>query len=321
MYTSLIMSILLLANTPVQAEEVAYYNYNEIAKSSKSFAAAGDATGPKYAQVDSTLQAQSQILSQLEYNNAYLENATLQTWTEYNQKRMIGYKYQVSKHVELISQDYDDEFTRAMERALAKINYKGTVEECASAQGIQALMGATPSCQGKSLDKEIAALMDQDPQLQSALAEINNIPWPVSEVTPAAQSTISITGTENYIDVYAFSTYFLQARIAGYKKTMESQIGEIIFDVESGDPEAKKKAEAYRTTYLSKVHADGVLLTNSIETYSAKNASKNPLVASLGYCGNPQNLGGCEGKDVTTELIQSLKADKNWQKSMKKSGL
>jgi hypothetical protein len=88
-----------------------------------------------------------------------------------------------------------------------------------------------------------------------------------------------------------------------------------------GDKEAFKKAEANRAIYLERLSADGEVLFTTLQKYVAKRGKRNPVVNSFGFCGNVEELGGCQGTDVTEDIISILKSDRYWAKLQSKSGL
>ena len=49
-----------------------------------------------------------------------------------------------------------------------------------------------------------------------------------------------------------------------------------------------------------------------------RGAKKGSVPASIGYCGNPDGLGGCSGKDVTKEVLAWIQQDKKLQKEADK---
>ena len=63
-----------------------------------------------------------------------------------------------------------------------------------------------------------------------------------SQVEEKAQAVTPITGNEYYIDLYCFSSKFLQASITSHGKWLEAQTDSIIEGLESGD------AEFYQTS-------------------------------------------------------------------------
>ena len=165
-----------LVSTTANAEapNLAYYSSNEVAKQSTLFQMAE--VSAKYSQAEQNIRRYSQILSEMGFNTAFLQDDGLSQWFGYNQKN-IGYRLRVSRHVSLMTEDYDTEFGSAVDRALESINFEGTIKKC-EGNKMQAMMGTAAKCDGKSLDKDIASIIDNDQQLKTALGEINALKWP-----------------------------------------------------------------------------------------------------------------------------------------------
>ena len=311
--------LMLTSISAAESSDLAYYSSNEVAKNSSLFAQAAEISAPQYAQAETNIRKHSQILSEMEFNTAFLQDDGLTEWFQYNQKRIIGYRLQISRHVSFMTDDYDKEFTAAVERAIESIGFEGTVEKC-EGNKMQAMMGTAPKCDGQSLDKDIASRIDQDQLLKTALNEINALQWPASQVEEKEQAVTPITGADYYIDLYAFSSKFLQASIDDHGNWLEAQTDSIIEGLESGDSAAIKQAEVFRKAYNERIAADGQKLMSTLNMYAVKRVKKNDKLASIGFCGNVQALGGCTGQDVTAEMIQFLSNDKKFLKTLSKSG-
>lgn len=303
------------AGTP----DLAYYSSNEVAKNSTLFAKAAEVSAPQYSQAEQNIRKYSKTLSEMEFNTAFLQDDGLSQWFSYNQKRIIGYRLQVSRHVSLMTEDYDKEFSSAVERAIESIAFEGTVKKC-EGNKMQAMMGSAPKCDGKSLDKDISNIIDNDQELKTALDEINALKWPESQVEEKEQSVTPITGTEYYIDLYVFSTKFLQESIDSHGNWLEAQTDSIIEGLESGDSDSIKQAEAFRKAYNKRIAADGKKLISTFEVYANKRVKKNDKLGTVGFCGNVKALGGCTGQDATAEMMEFLANDKKFLKSLTKAG-
>ena len=303
----------------VHAGEPAYYSSIQIAQNSVLFANASETSAPKYTEAEQNIRKYSKTLSAMEFNTAFLQDDGLSTWFIYNQKRMIGYRIQISRHVSFMTEDYDKEFSSAVQRAIESLNHDGELKKCEGSQ-IQAMMGAAPRCDGTSVDKDISALIDNDSTLKTALDEINAIKWPEPQVESKEQPVTPITGTEYYIDLQNFSAVFLQNSITEHNTWLNQQTDSIIEGIESGDPESLKQAEAFRKTYSERIATDGTNLISTFQAYSEKRAKKNAKLKQVGFCGNVTELGGCAGEDVTDEMMNALKLDRKFLKMMSKAG-
>ena len=297
-----------------------YYNETEISKSSMLFAEASKVSAPQFAKAESTIRKHAGIIKQMETNTAILNDEELKTWFTQNQKYMLGYRMQVSKHASMLTEDYDKEFSAAMNRAIEGLEFDGSLEIC-EGQAIHAMMGSAPKCDGTSFSKTLAKAMDEDETLQTAIASINAVPWPTENVSSQSMPVVKVTGTDGYINLNTFVDQMMSQRMKEHQQWLEQQNDSLIEGLEMGDKEAFKRAEANRLLYLERLSADGDTLFMALQKYATKRGKKNPTVSSFGFCGNVDELGGCQGTDVTAEVISILKSDRYWAKVQSKSGL
>ena len=297
-----------------------YYNETEISKASMLFSEASKVSAPQFAKAESTIREHASIIKQMETNTAILNDEELKTWFTQNQKYMLGYRMQVSRHASMLTEDYDKEFSAAMNRAMEGLEFDGTLEIC-EGQAIHAMMGSAPKCDGTSFSKALAKAMDEDEALQTAIASINGVPWPTENISSQSMHVVEVTGTDGYINLNTFVDQMMSQRMQEHQRWLEGQNDSLIEGLEMGDKEAFKKAEANRLLYLERLSADGEALFTALQKYAAKRGKKYPVVTSVGFCGNVEALGGCQGTDATAEVISILKSDRYWAKVQSKSGL
>jgi hypothetical protein len=316
------MMYLILSTLVANAEDASkgYYNEIEISKASTLFSEASKVSAPQFAQAESNIRSHTVIIKNMEQNIALLKDDELQAWFADNQRYMIGYRMQVRKHASMLTEDYNTEFTNAMVRAIENVGFEGTVEVC-QAQAIHAMMALGPNCEGTSLSKNIAKTMDSDAELKSAIASINGVPWPTPNITIEQKSPQTLTGTENFIQLDIFVDTMLKERMVQHQQWLERQNDDLIEDLENGDKEAFAKAEANRQEYLNRLTDDGDILQQALIQYAKKRGKKKPVLNSIGLCGNVKEMGGCSGKDTTTEVVELLKSDRYWAKLQAKSDL
>ena len=316
------MMYLILSTLMAFAEpsDKGYYNETEISKSSTLFAEAAKVSAPQFAQAESTIREHAGIIKVMETNIAILNDEELKAGFTQNQKYMLGYRMQVSKHASMLTEDYDKEFSAAMERAIEGLEFDGTLSVC-EGQAIHAMMGTAPKCDGTSFSQSIAQTMDNDSELQSAIKSINAVPWPTTNIEQKSMNVVEITGKDGYINLQTFVEQMMGQRMQVHQQWLERQNDALIEGLETGDKEAYKKAEANRALYLERLSADGEQLFIALQKYAAKRGKKYPVVNSVGFCGNIKELGGCTGNDVTAEVLTILKSDRYWAKVKSKSGL
>ncbi len=315
--TPLILSAFItFADTPT----LGYYNETEISKASVLFAKSAEVAAPQFAKAESTIRQHADAIAKMEQNIALLNDDILRESFTETQRRMLGYRLQVSKHATILTDDYDKEFTAAMNRALAELSKEGSIEPC-EAQAIHAMMGAAPKCEGESYSKAIAESMDADEILQSAIQAINNVPWPTIEISEQVASPKAISGVDNFIQLDVFVRTFMKQRILMHQQWLESQNDNLIEGIESGDKSALEKAQQNREEYFKRLSEDGTQLEALLKAYSEKRGKKHAVLTSLALCGTVQELGGCSGEDVTQDVLNIMKSDRYWAKLQAKHSL
>lgn len=315
MLTSLFLSFQI--NT-AQAEE-SYYSHNAIAQHSKLYSESSKVSIPKNTEATAIMSKHNQILKEMEYSVATLNQDVLtQSYAE-NQKAILEYRLKTQTHIQNIVQAYDAAFVNAMNQAITDLAFENL--SLCEGNAIQAMMGAGPSCSGTEVSMQIAAKMDQNSELKDALDGINELAWPQANLQITAQPVLPITGTEYYVDVYEFGSYLLNEQLIAHQKEYQANLNGIMLELETGDEQAIETAKKFREAYLTTLTADGEKLRIALESYALKNAPKDPRLSQIGFCGNVSELGGCQGTDLTKEMIQSLQDNKKWQKALKKSGL
>jgi hypothetical protein len=216
-------------------------------------------------------------------------------------------------------EDYDGLFRAAVGRAIAS---QGDVAECpATVKTGPALPGVpgrekpNPDCVGKNLNAEIAAAIDRDPALKSALDTLLARPWPSVTVSAAPQAAVG--GGERWVSVRALIASGAGAQLRTIDREDDEARMEIEAQIEAGaSVEALRalepKAAAIEAETAAKRAAVAAPVLTAAEALMAKRWIGEP---STGWCANPALLGGCSGTDATRASIDRLRADKKVMKA------
>ena len=319
------MLLVLAMSTAALAQEAAYYHPEQVAGHSVVFARAAEASAPQFQKAQSSISRYSKALEQLEIGvlvaTSRLNNEAV-TRAESLRREFMGTYMQTNAHVNLLQTDYDNVFTGALENALATGFENYTVTEC-GATGVAALTGRS-NCKGIDINKSVATKIDADPQLSAAVDEINSIPWPEFSLEAEEQASIPLlggsTGDPQLVMTWLLTDAFMRDLINTHQDDLDRALSPLDEGLENNDPESVAHAQALRKTYDEQVSADGAALLDAVEATLARLAKKNGL-ETVSLCVNPVELGGCSGTDQSLEIIQLLKADRKFTKSLTHIGI
>ncbi len=314
------LCFLLAGSSPAGAEPGSYHP-DYVAPHSQLFARAGGETASRFDQVQVELDAASSALSQLDRDVALCgarADKSLKSYAAGLRKETAHSFHVLQAFVDVLTQDFEQTFGAALERALPAVEAEYEVSEC-KAQGVYALMGRN-NCAGKDLNPLLAQRMDADEALKAAVEEILTVPWPQLELTGQPQAAIPITGQERVLRMAPL----VEALYAQQVKAVQSRLEEAMEGVEavmeeSDDQDEKKKAlaegQALRALYEQEMAARGEVLMNALAKSLTK-LEKKGAAGQVALCPNPEALGGCQGQDVTAELLPLLQADRRLVKTL-----
>jgi hypothetical protein len=294
-----------------------FYHPADVAAASKLYAKAADQAGGAFE--DHQRGAESLSRALLDYELALdllgdrapaAERQRLDALTkEFNRERAV-----LEAFANTMMEDFDAEFSAAMERALAKHagakECERTIADGPAVPGIGGRSKPNPACTGEDLNEKIAAAMDADAKLQKSIGEILSLKWPEVALDAAPQAPIG--GDARWISVDAF---FRGAAKDALKK------------IDREDAEAREKFEAAIEEGADKDKLAGLVAEAdkvTAETAKKRAALGAPVLSAAdatlgkwakkegatGWCAQPALLGGCTGTDATKELSERLKADK-----------
>jgi len=304
--------------TAALAAAPAYYLPDDVAAASKSFMATTDVMAPRYEDINGKVALYSAALPPLELGTALLGNLApegFSAWSDTTRRNLTGQIIRIRRFLDKMQEDYATVFGDALERALPTVGAGYSVKECGNT-GVMAQFKKSV-CEGQSLNEALAAAIDKDPALQSALAEIQTLEWPTLLMEPRSWTTTPLTGSDNYIDLSTLAQKLFGTQLAARQKELEEAIAPLEDRLEARDPEAIKEATAIKNTWRSHLGQDAAtwqpLLTDALNR-----AVKKGAPASVGLCANPKTLGGCTGTDVSSKVIPLLAADRKFTKAVSK---
>ena len=299
---------------PATAESPSgHYHPDDIAGASKVFASAAESVGPRYEAASQTIQKVGSGLELLELGALTMgtrASGELKEWMDTSRRRAAGEHLRLQRHVDLMGEDYSTEFGAALNRALQR-QAPGLVE--CGATGIAAMVGGK-DCPGEDANARIAAEIDKDDALKSAIASINAIAWP--EVTQPSKTwpAVSLTGTEQWVQVGALFRALFPERLQDHQDDLDRALASIFENDELSKEDKIAAADLKRKAYAAALAADGDILLVALQQSLEKGAKKG-APASVGLCANAPSLGGCEGTDATRAVVAFVKDDKKFAKA------
>lgn len=303
--------LLLIALAP--AEAPLWWTEEGVTKASSWFGKAQARDAEAYDAAGDQLSKAKGLVGALELADALLTpDAARATYFASLDRSLTGQFMRLQKHTDLLGGDYSRVFGAAVERALPVVAKAQTVTQCISVSKVEAMMGKSPRCPGADISAKVAAIVDEDKELQGQVASILTVDWPKIEVTGTVQAAIPLTGAERSVDVATLARALRKAELQELDDAREAALEQIEEEIESADTATKQagivKGEAIRKEWRDSVAALGAKLWPESKKKLEK-AAKKGGAAAVALCANPQGLGGCGLPDVTGEVIELLGGD------------
>jgi len=306
--------LLAMGAPPASAEDVTgHYHPDDIAAASKVFANAAQSVGPRYATAAQSLKKVSAGLAYLEIGALTMGSRSpegLDAWMAEVRRQATGEFIRLQRHVDLMGEDYGTEFGAAMARVLAKED-KGLVE--CGATGIAAMVGGK-NCPSDDVNARIAAAIDKDAVLKKAVASIDAIPWPEVSEPSRTWPVVPLLGSSNWVQAGALLKKLFPARLQKHQDDLDRGLADLEEAIAAGDADALETAKRHRASYEAALAADGDILFAAMAEALEKGAKKG-APTDVGLCANAPSIGGCEGTDVTREVLRFLSEDKRFIKA------
>jgi hypothetical protein len=170
------------------------------------------------------------------------------------------------------------------------------------------------NCPGEDVNARIAAVIDQDPQLQSAIQSIDAIEWPGVSQPAKTWPASPLTGTEQWVQVGALVRTLFPTRLQDHQDDLDRSLASIFENDDLSREDKVAAAGRERARYAAALAADGEVLIGALKDALEKGAKKG-APAAVGLCANAPSLGGCDGTDVTRDVVAFLKEDKKFIKA------
>lgn len=298
-----------LAGTP------AYYLPADVASSSKLFNDTSATMAPRFEAAQDQVGRVSGAIGDLDLGVALLGSKApsgMGEWSSSTRRSLTGQYLRLARLLSKMQDDYANVFSSALERVLPVVGKGYDLKECGNT-GVMAQFKHN-SCAGENLNPKLAAAMDQDGKLQQELQEIQAVEWPTIAISQQAWGVVPLTGSGRYVQVAVLAHALFQAQLDARQAQLEEAAAPLEDALAAKDPAAIEQAGKLKEQWRNNLGTDGgawmPVLTEALARLEKKGGP-----AQVGLCGNPKLLGGCEGIDVTNEVIALLQADKKFLKS------
>ena len=307
-----LLAVLLPAGAPASAAApTGHYHTDKIASQSKRFAEISAVLAPGFEQAEGRARSMGPSLERLERGVLLLggrADPALTAWAAEVRRTATGEHLRLQRHLDLLQEDTGAEFGAALDRALKGLGR--TAQEC-GATGVAAMVGAAKDCPGDDLNAAIAARMDADLALGRVVQEISAVPWPAQTNPARTWAPAPLTGTAGWANAAVLGEKLLAAKLEAHEDALDRALS--LLDLSGGDPAAVEAAKGHRARYEAAVAAEGDALW-ALAAAALQKAERGGGPKAVGLCANPPSFGGCEGPDLTKEVLQVLSADKAVQR-------
>ena len=284
------MFCFLFLSSIVHADE--YYHFDSIALKSKGFMEASRISMDRSQTLTENLENQKRLSKKLRETSSMLSSLELSKWD-----LVISGAYEKNA---ITSQDFLNTFVT---------DYSGHYEKHTAIylKDHPSAVSCKPSpfgnsCKGTDISPSIAQKLDANEELKAGIDDVMARTWPTPTLPSRQFPTIELTGTEHFISLDVFSQSLFGKKIANHHKWYEQQYQKIDTKTEEG----KKAANSLYQEFENRLQQDKNTIEKALKALIKKRKKKDPRYLSLGYCGNPIELGGCAGKDITQEVLKEL---------------
>lgn len=212
-------------------------------------------------------------------------------------------------------EDFDEVFSTAMQRALPPATKvcEGQVAAGPALPGMPGRTRENPDCTGPDRSAEVARAMDADPRLKAAVTEILGLEWPAITLIPEPQAPI---GGSRWIQVQPLLRSLTGARLKAIDRADEEARVPLAAALEEGFDKAEAAALIEQGRAITQRTAkDRAALAAPILTAIEGRAPKLGAT-DLGWCANPELLGGCAGAAAGAAIERAIRDDKKVRKAL-----
>lgn len=300
-----------------------FYHPSDTAQHSELFQKASEVAGAQAANLETRASGIAVALNRYEEALDFLPEHSEHTAHFRSMRTTFNREFAVaSAFVHTMLDDFDTEFSNALETALSK---KSAPTTCLAQRpvggrvlpGIRPRLEANPECVGDNLNKALATHMDADPALQDAINEILALKWPEVSLPNAAKTPI--TEGSVWLDTLAFFEKLDAAAIQNIRKEDAMARDDLLLEeVDPNNPKAReealKQSRSLSKATRAKRQAFAAPLLEALASYNEK-ASKKGMV-TYGLCPIPQMLGGCTGQHASQDEFNAILTEKRIQKAL-----
>ncbi|MEC7987332.1 MAG: hypothetical protein VX278_19330, partial [Myxococcota bacterium] len=297
--------------TVFQAQAASYYSFDNIAKNSELFKKAAEISGGRFDDMQSELNKANTALKDLEIGTALLNQKELIKWESYCQNEIQRQFASIQNHSQTLQSEFSSHFK---ESAMAALKSFPNAKVCK--KNPNPYLSSKP-CEGNDVSKEIAKKMDADQKLVAAIQALQDRDWPTLTIPQTEIPMVEFQGSKYKIQIDVLS-YILKENVKKHKMTYESQYSQIASVIDT-DPNAREKATLFYDDYKQNMKNERQTLEKAIKAFLKKARRKDKRFLDIGFCGNPVDLGGCPGEDLTQETLDWLLEHKKSRNILKKA--
>ena len=226
----------------------------------------------------------------------------------------------LQRFADALVEDFDTAMVGAMGRALKPFPNATRCEAEVPVPGprIPGMPGRTspnPECKGIDLNAKVAARMDSDPQLAPILREIFAREWPNITVDGIPQPPIG-DGVERWVGVRVLHTTVVPERLRELDHQDDVLRNEVEAKLEHDNHDVdhlkSRVDEIERVTRAARSELGGRVLEQAEARFA-----KWKDFGEIGWCANPDLLGGCLGTDTTRKVVSQLKGDRKFMNKIR----
>jgi len=298
-----VISFLFLSSF-AQAQE--YFHFDSIAQNSTMFMKSSEIGINNLSTLQGTLASQQSLSTALRSTSVMLKSSALSEWTAYIAQESEKNTAKAEVFLTAYQTDYGNAYEK---KALEYLKSYPNAQSCKSSP----FGGST--CQGTDISPEIGKKLDQDTELVSIIDEINARIWPTPKLPTKEADVIKFTGTANYIQLDFFISKLFKKKIAGHHTWYAKSFSSL-------DPQSssyKKDVDKLYDNFEKRLHDDQKSIEKSLKIVVKKMKKKDPRFQDFGFCGNPTQLGGCKGINITDDVFSALADNKKAVKIIQKA--
>lgn len=312
----------LLLSLAALAEPVGFAHPADLVEHSALYTKAAEKAGATFQEREATSEALGLALDRYETALHLLGDRAPEVELErlaelrkqFNRERAV-----LQAFAQAVLEDFDQEFTRAMKRAMPEGATLCRAEKASGTTlpGMPTRTAPNPDCEGPDLNRDVAVRMDSDPALTSVLDEILAAEWPEFSLDTTAQAPI---GGAPWIQVEPFFQQIAASRLKAIARADEEARIPLASAIEEGaDKEALQELQATARAITQRTADARASLGDPVFDVVEKRASKYGDKGSTapGWCANPERLGGCTGEPAPAALARGLQSDKKVGKALR----